>query len=110
MIPEYAAEDWGRTPRRWEGRRNRNPENALTLAEAAVLRRMRHGARNKDVADDLRWTTGTVAHVLYGARKRFGVRTTKELMALPRIIELLDELEEEGKKVSDGQGAGSEAQ
>lgn len=75
----------------WGPAKQRKPGDALTLSEEVVLRRKRRGARNIDIARELGWTPASVGSLLYAARKRFGVKTDKELFALPFVAELLGE-------------------
>ncbi len=76
QTSSWRPESWTRT-------------GALKLNEVVVLRRMRGGERQTDIARALGWTPTTVFSLFQKMRTRFGVDTNEELLAHPSVVEQL---------------------
>jgi DNA-binding CsgD family transcriptional regulator len=76
---------------RWCSPVRKIPENTLSFRDIVTLRRLRDGDRQIDIARMQGVSQATISAQLRKARQRFGVDTNEELLALPRVLEQLDD-------------------
>lgn len=77
-------------PRPTWGTPRQKVDDTLTLQQIVYLRRIRSGETCADIARALGTGGSTISKALGRARVRFGVETDADLLALPRVVELLD--------------------
>lgn len=74
----------------WRKPEQKKQPGVLTLSEICILRRLRNGETQAEIARGVGLNRGTVSRHLLSARERFGVDTYDELLALPSVQEQLD--------------------
>ncbi len=77
-------------PRPTWGTPRRKSDDTLALQQIVYLRRVRDGESAANIARALGTGASTISKALRRARARFDVASNAELLALPRVIELLD--------------------
>jgi DNA-binding CsgD family transcriptional regulator len=71
--------------------RGSTPADGLNLRETVILRRKQNGESDAAIGRVMGCSGSSIGGVLKTVRVRFGVATTPELLALPRIQEILND-------------------